>query len=59
MATWNLLELAAWVGSGALLAWMILDAVRVGREFDEDLLLSSREGELEAVAEASAHAEGR
>lgn len=59
MAIWDLIELAAWAGSGVLLLWMILDAVRVGREFDEDILLSSREGDLEAVAESSRHAEGR
>lgn len=59
MAIWDLIELAAWAGSGVLLLWMILDAVRIGREFDEDILLSSREGDLEAVAESSRHAEGR
>jgi hypothetical protein len=56
VTTWNLLEFAAWAISGAILLWMVVDAARVGRDYDEDLLLSSREGELEAVAEADAAA---
>lgn len=59
MPIWNLLEYAAWAASAALLLWMVLDAARVGREFDEDVLLSSREGEIEAVTEMAAHGEER
>lgn len=59
MAIWNVLELAAWAASAALLLWMLVDAARVGRAFDEDLLLSSREGELEALAETAPPGEGR
>ena len=47
MEIWQLLEWAAWGGSAVLLLWMILDALRVGRDFSEDVLLSSREGDIE------------
>lgn len=41
---WILLEYLAWGCSAILLLWMLADAVRVNREFDEDTLLSSKEG---------------
>ena len=41
---WIVLEYAAWAASAAMLLWMLSDALRVNREFDEDTLLSSREG---------------
>ena len=36
----RLLEYAAWAISAALVIWMVLDAVRVSRDYDEDYLLS-------------------
>jgi hypothetical protein len=45
MDFWDLLSYAAWAVAVALFLWMLVDAWRVGREFDEDFLLSSREGE--------------
>jgi hypothetical protein len=54
MSVWNLLEYAAWAVSGVIFLWMILDAVRVSRDFDEDVLLSSREGEVEFADEVAA-----
>lgn len=52
---WILLEYAAWGLSAVMLIWMLADAARVNREFDEDTLLSSREGvdELEEHGNAS------
>lgn len=44
MDFWDILTYAAWIISGALLVWMLMDAVRINREYDEDLLISSREG---------------
>lgn len=44
MSLWNVLEYAAWGGSGALILWMVIDALRVGAEYDPDVLVSSREG---------------
>lgn len=41
---WILLEYAAWTVSAGILLWLLADAARVNREFDEDTLMSSREG---------------
>ncbi len=41
---WDILTWGAWIGAAALLLWMILDAIRVNREYSEELLISSREG---------------
>ncbi|MBX6320336.1 MAG: hypothetical protein IRY94_00755 [Rhodospirillaceae bacterium] len=41
---WDVLEWAAWVVSALLFGWMVHDAYAVGREYSEDILLSSREG---------------
>ena len=44
MDIWNIAEYAAWGISALLLLWMLADTIRVGMEYDESLLLSSREG---------------
>ncbi len=41
---WQLLEIAAWAVSAALIGWMVWDAFRVGQTHSEAVLLSSREG---------------
>ncbi|MFP7671899.1 hypothetical protein ACG74X_00945 [Marivita sp. S0852] len=41
---WVLIEYAAWAASAGVLLWLVMDAARVNREFDEDTLLSSKEG---------------
>ena len=51
MDWWNVLECGAWAVSVLLLGWMLLDAIQVNRDYDEDLLTSSREGELEGISE--------
>ena len=51
MTIWEILELAAWVVSGLLMLWMLVDAARVGIKVDERTLLSSREGVDELFAE--------
>jgi hypothetical protein len=56
---WTLLEYAAWAASALILLWMLLDAVRVNRDFSEDVLLSSREGEIELSPEELAQQGGR
>jgi hypothetical protein len=43
----RLAESAAWIGGLLLFGWIIRDAWRTGRSYDERLLLSSREGEIE------------
>jgi hypothetical protein len=45
MSFWNILSVAAWGISVLLILWIIADAFRVGREYGEDFLLSSRESE--------------
>lgn len=44
MIFWEILSYAAWIVSGLLLLWILVDAINVSREFDEELLISSREG---------------
>ncbi|HXG29969.1 MAG TPA: hypothetical protein VNJ47_14105 [Nevskiales bacterium] len=51
MNIWDALSYAAWGLAGFLLLWMLLDALRVGREYDEEFLLSSREGADELLEE--------
>lgn len=52
---WILLEYLAWGTAAALLLWMVWDAVRVNREFDEETLLSSREGIDELLEHQQKH----
>jgi len=47
MSLWTLAEYAAWAVSAVILLWMLADMLRIDRSYDEDLLTSSREGELE------------
>lgn len=44
MVFWQVMEWAAWILSAVLAGWMVLDAIKVGREYSEGVLLSSREG---------------
>jgi hypothetical protein len=47
MNSFQLLEYAAWAISAALGAWMLFDLVKTNTTFSEDVLMSSREGEIE------------
>ncbi|MEQ9487913.1 MAG: hypothetical protein RIM72_02840 [Alphaproteobacteria bacterium] len=49
MDIWDVFEYGAWLLSGILLLWMLIDTIRVNSEYDEDLLTSSREGIDELV----------
>jgi hypothetical protein len=40
----HVLEIAAWVISAGLGGWMLFDAIRVSREYDEEFLTTSVEG---------------
>ena len=44
MEFWNILMVAAWGLSGIMLAWMVVDAFMVSAQYDEEYLMSSREG---------------
>ncbi len=41
---WTLLTYAAWGISAVIIIYLLTDAFRIGREYDEDMLVSSREG---------------
>lgn len=41
---WDIIQGLAWLVSIALLLWMIMDALKVGRQYSEEILTSSEEG---------------
>ncbi len=54
------LEYAAWAISAALGGWMVLDAIKVSRNYDEEFLTTSVEGIDELlVADAEARGAGQ
>ena len=40
----TILEYAAWIISAGLGAWMLFDAIKVSRQYDEEFLTTSVEG---------------
>ncbi|MGN7751159.1 hypothetical protein [Sinorhizobium sp. 22678] len=48
---WDILEYAAWTLSALFGVLMLADLVRIDTTYDNELLISSREGEIEATAE--------
>lgn len=48
---WDILEYAAWALSALFGVLMLADLIRVDSTYDNELLISSREGEIEATAE--------
>ena len=44
MSLWDILGYVAWGISAILLAWMLVDALLVSSQYDEEYLMSSREG---------------
>ena len=51
METWHILEYVAWGASALLALYLIVDWLRIDSTYTEDVLTSSREGELEAMTE--------
>ncbi|MBN9249512.1 MAG: hypothetical protein J0I86_02855 [Mesorhizobium sp.] len=51
MDIWNFLEYGAWALSVIFGAFLLIDLIRVDTTYDNDLLTSSREGEIEATQE--------
>ncbi|HEV7417782.1 hypothetical protein [Tianweitania sediminis] len=51
MDFWNYLEYAAWVLIVLFGGHMLIDLARVDSTYDNDLLTSSREGEIERTQE--------
>jgi hypothetical protein len=53
METWNYIEYAAWGLSALFGLLMVMDWFKTDSTYSEDVLTSSREGELEAMTEES------
>ncbi len=51
MDIWNFLEYAAWALSAVFGLIIVTDWLRTDNTYPEDVLMSSREGELEAMTE--------
>ena len=51
MDTWNILEYAAWALSAIFALHMLIDLARIDSTYSNDLLTSSREGEIELQQE--------
>jgi hypothetical protein len=47
MNSFQLLEYAAWAISAVLGLWMLFDMIKTNRTYTEDLLTSSKEGEID------------
>jgi hypothetical protein len=47
MNNFQILEYAAWGLSAVLALWMLFDMIKTNRAYDEDLLTSSKEGEID------------
>ena len=51
MDIWDYLEIAAWTASALFGLFIVIDWVRTDSTYSEEILQSSREGELEALTE--------
>ena len=51
METWNLIEYGAWALSALFGLLIIADWIKTDSTYSEEMLTSSREGELEAMSE--------
>jgi hypothetical protein len=51
MDIWTILELAAWALSAVFAVLIVTDWIGTDSRYSEDVLTSSREGELEAMTE--------
>ena len=52
MELWTMLEYAAWALSALFAVLIVIDWIRTDSTYSEEVLTSSREGELEAMTEA-------
>ena len=58
MAFWDILVYFAWSTSAVLLVWMLVDAFMISSQYDEDYLMSSREGGEDEVVHGTHLEEG-
>jgi len=49
MVFWNVFEYVSWSLSAVMLVWMVVDAFMISSQYDEEYLMSSREGGEEDV----------
>jgi len=47
MKFWDILTYVAWSLSAIMLVWMVVDAFMISSQYDEEYLMSAREGEDE------------
>jgi len=59
MTFWDILVYAAWSISAVMLVWMLVDAFMISSQYDEDYLMSSREGAEDDVVHGVHLEEGR
>ncbi|MBW1785241.1 MAG: hypothetical protein JRK53_01275 [Deltaproteobacteria bacterium] len=59
MNVFSLLGYACWIGSAILLLWLVVDFMRTNSQFEEDFLLSSREGHDEIAEQEKMFAADR
>lgn len=52
---WFFISYACWAGSAVLVAWMVFDWFKTDTTYSEEVLTSSREGEIEAISEPHKH----
>ena len=51
MDTWNYIEYGAWALSALFGLLIVVDWIKIDSTYSEEMLTSSREGELEAMTE--------
>lgn len=57
MEFWDILTYLAWSLSAIMLVWMVMDAFMVSSQYDEEFLMSAREGADEADVAHGIHLE--
>lgn len=58
MSFWNYMEYGAWALSALFGLYIVIDWLRTDATYPEEVLTSSREGELEAITEEHKMLEG-
>ena len=48
---WIMLSYMAWAASAGLALWMLFDWFKIDSSYSDEVLTSSREGDIEAVTE--------
>lgn len=46
-AAFKAMQIAAWTASAGFALWLVVDLLRTNSRYGEDVLMSSREGEIE------------